>query len=167
MVESMCSIQRSQRADRTSLGVFRPKEVLDIEFEQVAPDTEKQRIAEAWAAQGSLLDDPAERTHQLEALELMPWKFKYRYLCSDPACNSHSQSIIDWEIAETFRRVRWKEDWQDRIKARWIGDLCAPGRDTAFFVGNQHQHPISFLVLGVWWPERRPEQLALPEVSDL
>jgi hypothetical protein len=26
------------------------------------------------------------------------------------------------------------------------------GRDTVLFVGNQEQHPISFLVLGVFWP---------------
>jgi hypothetical protein len=39
--------------------------------------------------------------------------------------------------------------------------LCAADRDTAFFIGNQHQHPGSFLVLGVWWPPRQPEQLAI------
>lgn len=53
------------------------------------------------------------------------------------------------------------------MKIRWVGDLCASDRDTAFFVGNQHQHLNSFLVLGVWWPERRPEQLALGDLGDV
>jgi hypothetical protein len=53
------------------------------------------------------------------------------------------------------------------MKQRWVDEMCAPGRDTAFFVGDQHQHPGSFLVLGVWWPERRPEQLALGDLGNL
>jgi len=169
MADSMCALLRRQREDGTSLGVFRPKRVLDLVIEQADVNEGKKQIARAWAAQGSLLDglEPDERTHQLQELELIPWSFKYRYECSDPDCNSHTQSIIDWEIAELYRRVHHRDDWQDRLKARWINDLCAPNRDTAFFVGNQHQHPRSFLVLGVWWPEWRPEQLALGDVGDL
>ena len=84
----------------------------------------------------------------------------------DPCCRTHTQSIIDWEIAEYYRRIRNRDHWQDLLKAHWIGDLCAPDRETAFFVGNQHQHLNSSLVLGVWWPERRPEQLALGDLGD-
>jgi hypothetical protein len=40
-------------------------------------------------------------------------------------------------------------------------------RDTAFFVGNQHQHPTAFMVLGVWWPPKQPEQLALGDLGDV
>ena len=32
------------------------------------------------------------------------------------------------------------------------------GRDTVLFVGNQEQYPISFLVLGVFWPPAGPAQ---------
>ncbi len=169
MAESMCAIQRRQAEDGTSLGIFRPKEVLGLKIEKANVSVEKQRHAKAWAAQSSLLDElgPDEKQHQLRELELIPWSFKFQYTCSDPACGKqHTQSIIDWEIAETYRRVRDYDDWKDRLRQRWIGDLCAPDRDTAFIVGNQHQHPVSFLVLGVWWPERRLEQLALTDISD-
>jgi hypothetical protein len=169
MAPSMCEIARRQRADRTSLGVFRPKRVNDIVIERADVDEEKQRIAGAWAAQGTLLDGLGsdEKAHQLRELELIPWRFKYHYECDDPRCNTHTQSIVDWEIAETFRRIRNRPDWRERPRARWMGDLCAPDRDTAFFVGNQHQYPNAFLVLGVWWPERRPEQLALRDLGDV
>ncbi|MGH2966126.1 MAG: hypothetical protein ACRDMH_12220 [Solirubrobacterales bacterium] len=169
MSTSMCEVQRRQLQDGASLGVFRPSEVLDLIIERADVNREKQEIARAWAAQPSLLDHVAddERSHQIRELEQIPWSFKYRYRCSDPSCNTHRQSIIDWEIAETYRRVRGHADWQDRLRAKWIGELCAPGRDTAFFVGDQHQHPGSFLVLGVWWPERRPEQLSLGDVDNL
>lgn len=163
MAESMCEVQRRQRADGTSLAVFRPKSVLDIVIEPADVNAEKRAIGRAWAAQTSLLDGlgAEERVHQLRELEVVPWTFKYHYICSDPGCNSHRQSIIDWEIVGTYRKVRNRPDWQERMKRRWLGELCSPDRDTAFFVGNQHQHPRSFLVLGVWWPPRQAEQLAI------
>lgn len=167
MAASMCELRRRQHADGTSLGVFRPRQVLDLVIEPADVDQAKRDIARAWAAQASLLDEvPAEeRTHQLRELELVPWSFKYRYTCAEPDCPSHTQSIIDWEIAEFYRRIRHTSDWRERLKKRWVAELCAPDRDTAFFVGNQHQHPGSFLVLGVWWPPRRPEQLAFGDLD--
>ncbi len=169
MEASMCEIARRQRRDGTSLGVFRPGRVIGLEIEKASVDEGKRAIAKAWLAQTSLLDGlgTEERTSQLRELEHAPWTFKYRYECEDTGCPSHTQSIIDWEIAQFYRRVRRREDWRDRMKNRWLGDLCGPGRDTAFFVGNMHQHPRSFLVLGVWWPPRRPEQLALTDLANL
>jgi len=169
MSRSMCQILECQRADGTSLGVFRPKRVLDLVIEQADIPEGKREIARAWAAQPSLLDGlgAEEKKHQVRELELVPWTFKYRYECDAPGCRTHLQSIIDWEVAEHYRRVRHRDDWRDRLKERWIGDVCAADRDTAFFVGNQHQHLQSFLVLGAWWPEHRPEQLALDDLGDV
>jgi hypothetical protein len=163
MAPSMCEVQRMQKSHGTSLAVFRPREVLDLVIEPRDVNAEKTEIARAWAAQPSLLDHVGldERGQQLRALEQIPWTFKYRYHCHDPACQRpHVQTIVDWEIAEFYRRVASGPDWQDQMRERWLGQLCGPTRDTAFYIGNQHQHPNAFLVLGVWWPERR-DQLAL------
>jgi hypothetical protein len=162
MAESMCDVQRHQHEGGASLAAFRPAEVLDLVIEQRDVKEDKQALAAAWAAQPSLFDglDDDEKTLQLEALELIPWTFKYRYRCSNPACNTHTQTIVDWEIVELYRKVRGRDNWQDLIKAKWLDQLCGADRDTAFFVGNQHQHPTAFLVLGVWWPPRRPDQLS-------
>jgi hypothetical protein len=157
---SMCELLRHQQADGTSLGIFRPREVLDLVIEQKDVDADKRQIAEASAAQGSLLDR-TEQAYQQKAIEQIPYAFKYRYLCSVPDCRSHTQTIIDWEIVQLYRNVRGRPDWQKQMRAKWIAQLCAPDRDTAFIVGNQHQYPNAFLVLGVWWPPLEPEQLAL------
>lgn len=161
MVESMCELRRRQAADGTSLGVFRPKEIKGLVFEPIDVDAGKAEIARNWAAQGSLLDGTggSEKTQQIRALEMIPWRFKIAYACADHSCPGHEQSVIDWEIARTFQRVRGSADWQDRMRRRWIGELCSPLRDTAFFVGNQHQYPKGFLILGIWWPPKRQEQL--------
>jgi hypothetical protein len=169
MVASMCEITRRQRRDRTSLGVFRPGRVIDLEIEKASVDEGKRQIAKAWVAQTSLLDGLGsdERASQLRELEQAPWTFKYRYECNEAGCRTHTQSIIDWEIAQFYRRVRHFDDWRDRMRTRWLDEICGPDRDTAFFVGNMHQHPRSFLVLGVWWPPRRPEQLALADLGNV
>jgi hypothetical protein len=35
---------------------------------------------------------------------------------------------------------------------RFLDEMCSPNRDTHFYVGNMHQHPADFLVLGLWSP---------------
>jgi hypothetical protein len=169
MTASMCAIARRQRQDRTSLGVFRPKRVIDFKIEATSIDEAKLQIARAWSAQTSLLDGLGsdERKRQLRELEQVPWTFRYRYECAEPGCKGHSQSIIDWEIAQFYRRVRSYSDWHGRMRKRWLDEVCGADRDTAFFVGNMHQHPASFLILGVWWPPQRPEQLALTDLGNV
>jgi hypothetical protein len=169
MAASMCEISRRQQQDKTSLGVFRPKRVIDFKIEATSIDEAKRQIARAWSAQTSLLDGlgSEERTSQLRELEQIPWTFRYRYECTEPGCKGHSQKIIDWEIAQFYRRVRPYSDWHERMRKRWLDEVCDEDRDTAFFVGNMHQHPGSFLILGVWWPPRRPEQLALADLGDV
>lgn len=162
MASSMCAIQREQRELGTSLGVFRPREVIDLRIEPVEESPDKRRMAAAAAAQKSLFDEA-----EVTALEQVPFAFKYHYVCSDPSCRTHTQTIIDWEIAQYYRNVRRTADWRDRVRGRWLGELSGRGKDTAFIVGNQHQHPTSFLVLGVWWPPLALEQLALSEGGDV
>jgi len=97
-----------------------------------------------------------------EVLEATPFVVRYRYLCMEPGCNGHDQSIVDWESGQLARRNlsnRTAEEAKALHRERFLDQMCGPGRDTYFYVGNQHQHPRSFLVLGVFWPPRnsRPQ----------
>jgi hypothetical protein len=164
---SMCELQRLRNERGISLGIFRPRDVLELVIQEKDIDVDKQRLAEASVAQGSLLDQQ-ERAYQQKAIEQIPYSFKYKYFCSDPTCvRPHEQTIIDWEIVQFYRRVRGTPNWDQQMRARWIDELCDPSRDTAFIVGNQHQHPNAFLVLGVWWPPLESQQLSLAERRDL
>ncbi len=160
---SMCELARRQKQNGSSLGAFRPHRVEDLIIEKVNVNKEREAFAKALAAQGSLLDglSSAEHRKQLKGIEQIPYRFKYRYRCDDSDCKGHEQSIIDWEIIQFYRQVRRKADWETHVREKWIGELCSPERDTAFFVGNQHLYPKTFMVLGVWWPPKRPEQLTL------
>ncbi|MGH9069979.1 MAG: hypothetical protein ACRDX8_02130 [Acidimicrobiales bacterium] len=79
-----------------------------------------------------------------------------RYSCGG-SCKGHEQSIIDWEIQEFYRKCQRQHGEQEAVRLvrqRWLEVLCGPTRDTVFFVDNQHLHPASFLVLGVFWPPK-------------
>lgn len=167
MVPSMCEVRRRQRRDKTSLAVFRPEQIEDLVIEDRDVEEDKRKMAQAFAAQGNLFGglDGGERQRQLQELEQIPYSFKYRYTCAESECSGHAQSIIDWEIVQFYRQVRHRDDWRDRLRARWLGELCGADKDAAFFVGNQHLHPHTFMILGVWWPPRRPEQLALADLA--
>jgi hypothetical protein len=169
MTSSMCELRRQRKRDGTSLGVFRPGKVEDLVIEEVDLSAEKKAIAKAWAGQGSLLDglDGEEKRRQLREIEQIPYRFKYRYRCDEAGCKGHEQSIIDWEIVQFYRQVRNSRNWEQKLRTKWLGELCASDRDTAFIAGNQHQHPTSFMILGVWWPPKRQEQLALGQLGNV
>jgi hypothetical protein len=147
---------RMQDLDKVSLGAFRPLEVFDVTFEATQPWTQKQLAA---LGQRNLF------AQDREMLERMPFAFKYRYRCADAACIRHEQSIIDWEIAQAYRK--WHRDLGSdeatiaAIRRKWLDELCAPDRDTVFFAGNMFQHPAQFLILGVFWPPRDSQRMLL------
>lgn len=157
---SMCAIQRHQHAEKTSLGIFRPREVKNLLIKEMDIAAEKKALATSAVAQGSILS-PTESAYQQRAIELLPFAFKYHYFCDDQACKGHTQTVVDWEISEFYRQIRHQADWQERMRRKWLDELCGANKDTAFIVGNQFMHPNTFLILGVWWPPKQAEQLQL------
>ena len=110
--------------------------------------------AEGAAARISLFDDSST---EKPPFEVVPWRFQYQYRCAASSCRGHEQTIVDWEVLAYWRHVRHQPDWQERVAHRFSHDLWH-GRDTVLFVGNQEQHPTSFLVLGVFWPPAGAKQ---------
>ena len=150
VISSMCELRRLEQDDGRSLGVFRPKDVDELVMEPGGEQWGPKQLGTT--QQISLL------TPDKDALEKIPFTFKYHYRCDDPQCKGHKQSIIDWEIAQAWRK--WRRDYGseqetlEAIKHKWLTTMCAADRDTHFFVGNQHLHRESFLVLGVFWPKK-------------
>jgi hypothetical protein len=157
---TMCDLikvnQTGSGTGTPSLAVVRPLEPPTLQITQREEDqlrTWRQRAAAA-ASRLSLFDDPA--AHKPE-LEVVPWRFRYSFRCLAPGCNGHIQTIVDWEVAVLWRHVHHRDDWMEAMKQKLERDLWQ-SRDSVLFVGNQEQHPISFLVLGVFWPPAGPAQ---------
>jgi len=149
--ESMCEIIRLANERHKSLGLFRPWEIVDLNFEDDETEWTPQRLRVI--QQGKLFG--AAKT----PLEKIPLKFRYRYFCAKRECPGHHQTIIDWEICGLYRKLRDKygddtPSIKTGIKRRFLDELCGPRRDTYFFVGDMHWHPGSFIILGVFWPPK-------------
>lgn len=161
---NMCDLVAANRTgsgpSTPSLGVVRPVGTPELlitrrDDDQLAKWTSR---AEAIAARPSLFDDPLQRK---PAFEVVPWRFRYRYRCASSSCGSHSQTIVDWEVVALWRNVRHRPNWQELMRKKFVDELWADRNDTVLFVGNQEQHPHSFLVLGIFWPPRGGVQQSL------
>jgi hypothetical protein len=140
---TMCDLVAAKGWSRPSLGLVIPREVTGFIREDHTGDTAHATKMNR-AAQGSLLAQGAPK------LEFSPFTFKLAYRCQSTSCKGHEQSIVDWEISEAWRtwRHRYPTDYLDRIEEKWLG-LVDAARRPALYVGNQHQAPQGFLVLGI------------------
>lgn len=149
---SMCELQRQVGGGSPTLGVFRVKSVIDIELEeQPGSFTESQTAVQA---QTSILGGRAANGDRM-ALEPIPTKFKYRYFCHDSRCKGHTQTIVDWELGALYRRLTPAYDIpevNDRVREKFLEQLCGSEREVWFVVGTMLKHRTSFIVLSVVSP---------------
>jgi hypothetical protein len=157
---TMCDLIEANRSGSgpgtPSLAVVRPLEPPKLQITERDEEqlTRWRRLAVAAASRQSLFDDPNDRKPDFE---VVPWRFRYEFRCLAPGCKGHMQTIVDWEVLALWRHVRRRADWRDQLRLKFEETLWH-GRDSVLLVGNQEQHPISFLVLGVFWPPAGPRQ---------
>jgi hypothetical protein len=152
----MEELYAKQKEDKTSLGIFRPKEVFDL---VVTPaDSDWKPGFKAALMQQRLWEN---RKASKEPPRKIPFKFQYKFSCDDPRCKgSHQMMIEDWEVGALY----WKcidrgaspDEARGMVKQKFLGELCAPERDTRFYVGTILAHPKTWVVIGVYWPKKTP-----------
>ncbi|MFZ2060180.1 MAG: hypothetical protein WAU82_04155 [Candidatus Binatus sp.] len=146
---SMCALQRirDERGEPT-LGLFKPTAIRRLRVEPDEPDwTPDQKQA---LQQMHMFDaEPPEE------LEKIPFKFIYDFDCADPQCNGHQMTCTDWEMSELYRKVRLShgDDWEAPFRQRYEDEMIHK-YDTHFYVGTIHQHPGSWIIVGVFYPMR-------------
>jgi hypothetical protein len=152
--DSMCRRYRAacDDANAPSLALIRPRKVdgLDVETHPGwTPD--EQRKIDAYMRQPDLFS-----TGDRAALQPPRFRAYYRYRCHDAGCGGHRQGVLDWELVRFQRRLsgRGDDELRQAIRDKFLGELCGPGRDVAFYVGNQAKRARVFSVLGVYWPPR-------------
>jgi hypothetical protein len=135
-----------------SLALVRPRTVdgLEVEVHPGWTRAEQSKI-DAYVGQLELFG-----TQDPTPLEAPRFRAAYRYRCHEPGCGGHRQGCIDWELVAFERHLRGVSDGElcSAIRDKFLGELCAPARDVAFFVGNQAERAHVFSVLGVRRPPR-------------
>lgn len=160
--KSMEDLREIQDVDRTSLGVFKPKVVHDLVISSDDPDWKPAYLQEL--KQMRIWET---RKASLRPLRKVPFAFHYRFECDDPRCNGHRMSIHDWEVGALFWNCVDRGDSHkvaaEKVKDKFLSDICGPDKDTYFYVGTVHGHPRSWIVLGTFYPkaEKDNQQLSL------
>ena len=149
---SIAEWEAAYEADKTSLGVLIPKRVIGIEHEIEAEDwTEAQKSA---LSQMNLFADAPKK------LEKIPYRF--RYVVEDDDGRERRLTIRDWELGELYRKMRDEygpEGAVEKVKQKFLGQVCAADKDTRFFVGTMYPYN-QWMVVGVFWPPRTRDDLA-------
>lgn len=150
----MCDILRDvkERPPARSLGAIRPRKVTGLDIEpHPGWSTEEKAKIDQYVNQLDLLSEPRKA---LEAPRFRGW---YRYECRSLNCRGHRQGILDWEFVALQRNLSSlnDEDAISEIRERFFEQICAPDRDTIFYVGNQAKRYHVFSILGAFYPRRR------------
>lgn len=152
---SMCRLNREAQQDRKakSLALIAPETILDFEVESHPGWTQdQQRKLDQYLRQDELPMHGVRNPPQLRAPK---FKGYYRYRCHEVRCNSHRQQLLDWEFVALERNlVQDGVDVAAGLRRKFLDEMCAAERDTAFYVGNMAARPKIFSALGVYWPKR-------------
>ncbi|HNO80573.1 MAG TPA: hypothetical protein PKN33_21205 [Phycisphaerae bacterium] len=135
-------------SERVSLSVVRPVRVHDLEIRPA--DSEWKPKWKAQFKQLRLFESPPK------PLRRLPYTFHYRFECADSE-KPHTAMIEDWELGVLFLkeadRLGSDEAAARSVKNKFLNEMCAPDRDTCFFMGTRFPYN-TWLVIGVFWPPK-------------
>ena len=147
---TMCDLQERQQTE-VSLGIIKPREILDFTAEQVEADWD-EAYKNSLRQKNFLIDEETAKV-----LKKIPYRFSFRYKCMKNDCHEHNMTITDWEVGMLYlRQFRKYGNAQEAIKdvrQKFLNDLCGADKDTYFFVGTVLQHA-SWILLGVFYPKK-------------
>jgi hypothetical protein len=146
---------RARESDNISLGLVKPASISDCRI----VNKNKGEIKEAELRKKSIMNQ-LDMLVEKQELELIPFRFILEFRCDDRSCKGHKFSILDWEIAELYRKMKRSANWKKTITDK-VADLCGEKRETYLYLGNMAQHQHIFCILGFFWPPKR-RQLTLP-----
>ena len=144
---SLCSLQRACNENNfPTLGIFKPKRIEKLLVVPDSPDWD-QGQREILGQRDLFAQGPDVE------LQKVPFIFKYRFTCDEHGCAGHELSCTDWEMGESWRT--WSEKYGDRWESKFrqkYEDEMIHGKDTYFYVGTVHQHPKSWIIVGLFYP---------------
>lgn len=149
---SMEELQARQQKDKTSLGIFKPREVLDLIIKPDEPDWKPG--FKAALMQQRLWEN---RKASKEPPRKVPFKFQYKFSCDDPRCKGHQAMVEDWEVGALYWRCidagGTTQEACEKVKRKFLDDLCSTANNTHFYVGTILAHPKTWVVIGVYYPK--------------
>ena len=167
--QSVEALQARQAKDHTSLGLVKPKTVIQVKAIPFTP-AEKKGF---WRKYDQVLAQPKfafKEENPVKPLHPPDWRFVIRFTCDDPRCDGvHNFSVLDWEVDALYynlHRVKGELPAAAAEKVRLkLEKMCGPGHDTLFFLGNISNHPQVFTIVGFFSPLRQEPKPPNPQPS--
>jgi hypothetical protein len=156
MRRSLCAIRREHEENGSpTLGVFKPAQITGFTIE----DSEQPTWTNEQLA--ILRQIPMFDAAPSDELEKIPFDFKYQFRCSEDNCRGHNLTCFDWEIGQAYRgwRRKYGDKWEKPFRNKFENEMINE-KDTHFFVGNMHQRPNNWIIVGLFYPP-------LPKMRDL
>jgi hypothetical protein len=150
-VRTVNELRQAYDQDKTSLGVVRPKRIIDVKVEESDRDWKPE-----WQAMFNQFQMFGE---QQKPLTKLPYKFSYVFECDDNE-TPHNAMIEDWELGVLFLkevdRLGSEQAAADSVRHKFLNQVCAEDRDTRFFMGTVFPYN-TWVVVGVFWPPHEPQ----------
>ncbi len=148
--KSLHQIQDDYEKEGMSLGIFKPKRIIDFLSEADTTDWSKRHQ--------QVLSQQVLFGKQPKPLTKIPYKFSYKFVCDDIRCKGHKLAIFDWEIFMLYLNIKTRYNYAmdvilQKIKDKWLTDMWSPKRDSYLIVGTQYPNP-TFIILGVFRPPK-------------
>lgn len=166
--QSVEALQAQEAATRTSLGLIKPREIINIVAERF-PKKERDVFWETYRRMLDVLELPLDPGTGRKKKPLTPpaFRFKVRFRCSDARClRPHEFSVLDWEIDALYFKLNASRRNPDRAAAEVVEHLrdrvCSPAQDLYLFLGNIAAHPHIFTIVGLWYPKKATTPKQLP-----
>lgn len=96
---SLEEVIESHQQFNTSLGIFQPKEVLDLVITPADKNWSSEQ--EMCLNQMGLFED-----QNIVKLQKVPWDFSFKFTCNNGCKSVHKLKITDWEIYQTYRNFK-------------------------------------------------------------
>lgn len=146
---------------KTSLAVFKPKEVIDFIVEPVEREWDKKKL-DALKANAQQLKLFENSENPFEVVEKLPYKFSYRF--KDEENRESKLMIEDWEIGALYWNSLKRYEGHDRetkacqdVKKKYFDDF-AKTKDLHLYLGTTFEFhsknaPNPFVIIGTFHPK--------------
>lgn len=142
---TLTQLKSRYESKRISLGIVRPVKVLDMEV------TGAER---EWAPKYKKLWSQLRLFGEQKPLRKIPYTFRYVFECDDSR-EPHRAMNEDWELGVLFLKEHARLGSENAaIKSvihKFLEVMCAPDKDTRFFMGTRHPFN-EWVVIGTFWP---------------
>jgi hypothetical protein len=152
MIGSVEELKEKQLSDGTSLGIIKPKDILDC-FLENRPASERadwDRKEAVRMGQHRLFGE------QIKPLDFPEVEFAVRWKCRNPNRQEHTMHLLQWGLHELYRKLKQKNDPRVREKVieKMQSELDESRRDVYLFLGNFRAVMYNFGLMDSYSPPR-------------